>query len=121
MYKRQVRFAITLDEEVNKQAILDRIKNDKYVAATLKKSTNSVFSYGRDHGFYGRIYNQAVICMPSLSVTNFSDATKIAGFAFTPQDGNSLLSSVAAALYGFYGKDYKRYLNPLSEYIRDEV
>jgi hypothetical protein len=120
-YMHTIRFSMLLDEVITKEEVVNRIKQDPYIASTLKKSTNSVFSYGRDHGFYGRIYNQGVICMPSLSVSHFSDTTKITGFAFTPQDGNSLLSSVAAALYGFYGKEYKSYLSPLSEYIKDEV
>lgn len=120
-YMHTIRFSISLDETVTNEEVLTRIVQDKYVASTLKKTTNSVFSYGRDHGFYGRLYNQAVICMPALSISHFNEATRIAGFAFTPQDGNSLLSSVAASLYGFYGKEYKNFLSPLSEYIRNEV
>jgi len=120
-YMHTIRFSLALDETLSSEEITRRIQQDPYVATTLKKSTNSVFSYGRDHGFYGRIYNQAVICTPALSINHFSDMTKISGFAFTPQDGNSLLSSVAASLYGFYGEDYKGFLSPLTEYIKDEV
>ena len=39
-------------------------------------------------------------------VENLPGKTKISGFCFTPQDGNSLLSSIAAALYGIHDKDY---------------
>jgi len=120
-YMHTVRFSIILDEEVSHSEVVRRLKNDSFVATTVKKSSNSVFSFGRDHGFYGRIYSQSVVCLPTLSVNKFNDTTKITGFAFTPQDGNSLLSSVAATLYGLYGADYKKYLSAVTEFIKDEV
>ena len=68
------------------------------IALTHHKSANRVFSFGRDHGFYGRIYNQVVINESSVATFSNGENTKIVGFAFTPQDGNSLLSSAAAAI-----------------------
>ena len=55
--------------------------------------TSTVFSFGRDHGHFGRILNQTVVVVQTLNVRN---NTEITGFCFTPQDGNSLLSSIAA-------------------------
>jgi len=55
-----------------------------------------VFSFGRDHGYYGRILSQTVVVTPTLAVRR---AHEVYGFCFTPQDGNSLLSSMAAALW----------------------
>jgi glyceraldehyde-3-phosphate dehydrogenase (NAD(P)) len=66
------------------------------VAITDKRSANLIFSFGRDHGYYGRILSQTVVVRPTLAVRN---AREVYGFCFTPQDGNSLLSSIAAALW----------------------
>ena len=55
---------------------------------TNKKSSASVFSFGRDHGIFGRILNQTVIVTQSLAMHSDKE---IIGTCFTPQDGNSLL------------------------------
>ena len=36
------------------------------------------------------------------------DGTQITGYCFTPQDGNSLLSSVAATVWGLYPETYDK-------------
>jgi len=60
--------------------------------------------------------------MPSLFTSSLPDArTQVTGFSFTPQDGNSLLSSVAAAMYGLYGNDYLAKLDPIKRFLIDEV
>ena len=120
-YMHAVRFNIVLDGLHTRKQILDRLTNDSLVATTSRKSSNTVFSFGRDHGFYGRIYSQAVVSLPALSVNTLGDKTRVVGCAFTPQDGNSLLSSVAATLFGLHGDDYKNYLTSLLEFVNDEV
>ena len=75
---------------------MDRFRNNPRVAITQKRQANVIFSFGRDHGYYGRILSQTVVVQPSVTVHREKD---IYGFCFTPQDGNSLLSSVAAALW----------------------
>jgi len=60
------------------------------------EEVNERLSFGRDHGYYGRILSQAVVVLPTLLVR---DKREVYGFCFTPQDGNSLLSSVAATLW----------------------
>ena len=88
---------------------------------THKNIANKVFSFGRDHGYYGRIFNQTVVSLPSLSVVNKSRTTKITGFCFTPQDGNSLLSSVAAALYGTHGNKYIEKMALFDKFLFSEI
>ncbi len=61
-----------------------------------QEAANLIFSFGRDHGYYGRILSQTVVVLPTLNVRN---RREVYGFCFTPQDGNSLLSSIAAALW----------------------
>ena len=124
-YMHAIRFSVSLDEEVSLGEVLNRFKEDKFATLTHHTTANKVFSFGRDHGFYGIIYNQAVVCLPSVSVfpgpQSSSPGTIIKGFAFTPQDGNSILSSVAATLYGLHGSKYTNYLNSLLGFLLDEV
>ena len=122
-YMHAIRFAITLNENLTKTDVIERFRQDQFVTLTRHKTANKVFSYGRDHGFYGRIYNQVVVCMPSISTFpgRESKETLVTGFAFTPQDGNSLLSSAAACCYGLYDNDYVNYLSPILEFLENEV
>ena len=100
-----VRFSLKLSGNLTPSECIDRLRDDRFVALTQKSTTNKVFSFGRDHGFYGRIYNQAIVNEPSLFVRydKKKDVTSIKGYSFTPQDANSLLSSAAACLYGLHG------------------
>ena len=36
-----------------------------------------MFSFGRDHGHYGRILNQTVVSIPSLNIRNGNELRKI--------------------------------------------
>ncbi len=38
-----------------------RLKANRRIALTERRSSNQIFSFGRDHGYYGRILSQAVI------------------------------------------------------------
>jgi len=121
-YMHMVRFSLVVKGAPTLEQVLENLIDDKFVTTTHHTSANRIFSFGRDHGFYGRIYNQVVVCVPSLSVVNYSETmSKITGFVFTPQDGNSLLSSVAAALYGLYGTSYTTKLDSIARFLIDEV
>lgn len=96
-YMHSVWFNFELNRPTDKKTIVDRLKENVLVALTERKSANEVFSFGRDHGYYGRILSQTVISTPTLAVTD--GGRQIVGFCFTPQDGNSLLSSVAGAMW----------------------
>jgi len=122
-YMHVVRFTITLNEEMSAEEVTHRFKDDKFVTLTKHKTANKVFSFGRDHGFYGRIYNHVVVCQPSVSVfpRGSHKGSVVTGFAFTPQDGNSLLSSVVTALYGVHQEKYVDYLDVLEMLLQDEV
>ncbi|NIP17378.1 MAG: hypothetical protein GWM87_03875, partial [Xanthomonadales bacterium] len=56
---------------------------------------------------------------PSLAVRN--DGREVVGFCFTPQDGNSLLSSVSAASWLLNPDDYDQRVQCLRSYFFDEV
>jgi glyceraldehyde-3-phosphate dehydrogenase/erythrose-4-phosphate dehydrogenase len=117
-YMHAIHFNLRLAKPTTTQAILERIKKDDRMALTYKQSANSVFSFGRDYGHYGRILNQGVLVVPTLTVHN---GREVVGFCFTPQDGNALISSVAAACWFVYPESYEQKLNCLNDSIFDEV
>jgi glyceraldehyde-3-phosphate dehydrogenase (NAD(P)) len=122
-YMHVIRFAITVSEDLTCDTVISRLRKNKFVALTHKTCSNKVFSFGRDHGYYGRIYNQAVVSIPTLRVKRDlkKHETSVTGYCFTPQDGNSLLSSVAAALYGIHRDEYEQYLHSLDELLFDQI
>ena len=100
------------------QNIIDNLDSNDLIATTEKVNTNEVFSFGRDHGHFGRILNQTVVAIPSLNVRN---GTEITGFCFTPQDGNSILSSISATEWFLYPHSYEDKIQCLSPFFFDEV
>jgi len=116
-YMHTIYFNIEMKDALDLESIQDQIDLSPRIAWTHKKSANEVFSFGRDHGHYGRILNQTVFCLPSLSVVG----NKVVGFCFTPQDGNSLVSSVASALWLLDPDGYKSKLSVLYNYFFNEI
>jgi len=109
----KVKRPVTLDE------VIGKLEANKYVALTEKTMANPIFSFGRDQGFFGRILNQTVISVPTLTVR---DGHEITGFCFTPQDGNALLSSIAATAWLMYpGTCEERIHQFVYSYLFDEV
>ncbi len=117
-YMHTIFFDIHVKNSIHKEKLLEYIQANPRIAITYKTSANSVFSYGRDHGHFGRILNTTVIPIGSLTVRNDRE---IIGYCFTPQDGNSLLSSVSAACWFLYPDDYEDRIQCLSEFFLDEV
>jgi glyceraldehyde-3-phosphate dehydrogenase (NAD(P)) len=95
-YMHSLWFNLDLDRDITLEEVTRRLRENARVALTDKKAANLIFSFGRDHGYYGRILSQTVVVLPTLLVRN---RREVYGFCFTPQDGNSLLSSIAAALW----------------------
>ncbi|MGJ8655400.1 MAG: hypothetical protein ACSHX6_03035 [Akkermansiaceae bacterium] len=86
-----VRFNIDLKEPL-KESIGDLIDANPYVAKTRKFDSNILFEEGRRHGFQGRLYSHAIVVMDNFLVTE----TSLKGWAFVPQEGNSILSTLHA-------------------------
>ncbi len=109
----KVKRPVTLDE------VIGKLEANKYVALTEKTMANPIFSFGRDQGFFGRILNQTVVSVPTLTVR---DGHEITGFCFTPQDGNALLSSIAATAWLMYPDTCEQRMHQfVSTYLFDEV
>jgi glyceraldehyde-3-phosphate dehydrogenase (NAD(P)) len=117
-YMHITHFSLVVKESTNLQKVIDRLDANDRIALTEKSTANQVFSFGRDHGHYGRILNQAVVAVPTLHVRNDHE---ILGYAFTPQDGNSLLSSISAAEWYLYPHSFEEKIQCLQELFFDEV
>ena len=113
-----IHFNLLLRRPTSLKDVIHRITANPRIALTGKKSSASVFSFGRDHGLFGRILNQTVIVSQSLAIHNDKE---IIGTCFTPQDGNSLLSSLAATLWFLYPDSYEERLAPVRPYFFDEI
>jgi glyceraldehyde-3-phosphate dehydrogenase (NAD(P)) len=117
-YMHTVYFDLKLRRGVTLDEVMRRLKSNGRIALTNKKSSASVFSFGRDHGLFGRILNQTVIVTQSLGLKGDRE---VIGMCFTPQDGNSLLSSLAATLWFLYPDSYEERLKPVKPYCFSEI
>ncbi|MFQ5916709.1 MAG: hypothetical protein ACE5I0_02735 [Candidatus Binatia bacterium] len=117
-YMHAIHFNLLLRRGVTMDEVMRRIRANGRVALTNKKSAASVFSFGRDHGLFGRILNHTVIVTQSLTLKRDRE---VVGMCFTSQDGNSLLSSIAATLWFLYPDSYEERLTPLKPYFFNEI
>lgn len=116
-YMHALHFSLQLDRETTVKEAIDLLAANTRVALTHKRSANQIFSFGRDHGYYGRILSQTVVPIETLAVRN---GNELVGFCFTPQDGNALLSSIAATLWYLHGEVGNR-LDVLRPFLFQEV
>jgi glyceraldehyde-3-phosphate dehydrogenase (NAD(P)) len=86
-----VRFNIQLKEALS-ETPEELIKNQPFLSMTKKFDSNVVFELGRRYGFGGRIYEHAIVLISNLLISNKT----IKGWAFVPQEGNTLLSTIRA-------------------------
>ena len=117
-YMHTIFFDIKVKRPTDRDKLLTLIRANDRMSVTYKSSANTVFSFGRDYGHYGRILNVTVVAWPTVAVRNDHE---IVGYCFTPQDGNSLLSSVSAATRFVYPEDYEKRIQCLKPYFFDEV
>jgi glyceraldehyde-3-phosphate dehydrogenase (NAD(P)) len=117
-YMHAIHFNLHLRRGITLEEVLRRLKGNGRIALTHKKSMGSVFSFGRDHGIFGRILNQTVIVTQSLTLKSDHE---VVGMCYTPQDGNSLLSSIAATLWFLYPDSYEERIAPLKPYFFREI
>ena len=116
------------DKKMTTDEVVQRFIDDPYTAITYKKQSSQVFSFGREHGHFGRILDQSVLVLPTLLVQNEKKGTtltgsRIVGYCFTPQDGNSLLSSATAIVHYMHEntEEATKMLSCLTKFQFDEV
>jgi glyceraldehyde-3-phosphate dehydrogenase (NAD(P)) len=118
LYMHSIWFDLHLSENIDVDEAKKRFESNHRVAVTNKQLASLVFSFGRDHGYYGRILNQTVVVLPTLTVRN---GKEVIGFCFTPQDGNSLLSSVAVIEHVLCHDMWEENMRKLDSYLFSEV
>jgi glyceraldehyde-3-phosphate dehydrogenase type II len=117
-YMHVVWFDLKVKEPTSKEKVIKLLKDNDRIALTEHKSANEIFSFGRDQGIYGRILNQTVIVESTINVKN---GNQISGFCFTPQDGNSLLSSIAATIRFLNPHSFQDKINSLLPFFYDMI
>ena len=85
----RIRTSVVVDD------VVERLERAPDLALTHRFDSNRVFEMGRRHGFFGRIYSQAVVVSNNLERLGRDTI----GWAFVPQEGNTLLSTIAAFLH----------------------
>ena len=117
-----ISFQLELKKSLAPEEVERRFRANPLTAVTYWLTNNEVFSAGRDWGHFGRILNQTVVHLPSLQV--ISGGREIVGRCSTPQDGNALLSSVAATLWfrdpKTYQEEMKKHFYKLP-FVFDEI
>jgi glyceraldehyde-3-phosphate dehydrogenase type II len=117
-YMHTLWFDLDLHHDTTLEEVKSALRNNTRIACTNKRAVNQIFSFGRDHGYFGRILSQTVIPTSTLAVPK---PRKIVGFCYTPQDGNSLLSSIAATLRYLDVSKLEENLDELRPYIFREI
>lgn len=117
-YMHAIHFSIEVNKDTTREDVLRRMRDERRVSVTHKNSASTIFSFGRDHGLFGRILNQTVVSLPTVAVRN---SREVVGFCFTPQDGNSLLSSICVALWHMYDRGHDARMRHLRKYCFPEV
>ena len=118
-YMHTLWFHLRFQRATTLEKIMKNLKQNPLIAVTQKMSANLIFAFGRDYGLYGRILNNTVVSLPALHLS--ADGKDLHGFCFTPQDGNSLISSVAATLWLLDPNSYTKKLQALAPYLFSEI
>jgi len=117
-YMHIAHFNVELKRAISISEAMRRFQENHLVARTNYSTTNKVFSEARDDSnIAGRILNQTVLLEKSLQIIG----RRVYGTCFTPQDGNALLSSVAAALWLIDPKTYKTKMKVFDKYLFDVI
>lgn len=108
-----VRFNVIFKNTIGIKEMLQKIELNKYVAATQKFDSNIVFELGRKYGKLGRLYSHAIFVDNNLLISE----KNIKGWAFIPQEGNTILSTIAAFLIQTQNENYQKIINKISSDI----
>ena len=110
-------FNLAFENSLKLDAAISDLENSEYLMATEKLSSNKVFSFGRDHGYHGRLLSHGIVAVDSLHDKD----NNLTGYCFTPQDGNALLSSVAASVNYFYEDSWKEKMDVFDQYLFKQI
>ena len=89
-----VRFNFKLNKSISHDQLKSNISSNPYLSVTNKFDSNVIFELGRRYGFQGRIYSHAIVVHENLLI----EENTVKGWAFVPQEGNSILSTLHSFL-----------------------
>ncbi len=89
-----VRFSLTLNSAIDHEKMNQSIAGNPFIATTSKFDSNVVFELGRRYSRYGRLFSHAIVNWNNLLVDETTNTIK--GWAFIPQEGNTLISTIHA-------------------------
>lgn len=102
-----VRFNVKLKNPISQKFVEDKIALNPMISTTTKFDSNFVFERGRRFGFQGRIFSHAIIVENNLLLND----NTIKGWAFIPQEGNTILSTIHAFLLQTKTEDIEGKMN----------
>ena len=115
-YMHTMLFDLEIKSPIHFQEAKERLKSNPLVVFTRFDTTGRVLDRARNASkIHGRILNQTVFKEDTLNVSE--DGTRIRGTCFTPQDGNALLSSVAATLWLLDPNTYKEKMGVFDKFL----
>jgi len=112
-----VRFSLKMKDKIDLNLMTELIAENPYIATTSKYDSNVIFELGRRYSRYGRLYSHAIMNWNNILLDEAENAIK--GWAFIPQEGNSLLSTIHAFLLQT-GQDEKNIEMVQSQLLRKE-
>jgi len=91
-----VRFSIELKNALSQEQIESLIAENPMISATKTFDSNILFELGRRYGFAGRLYSHCIVNYNNLLFEE--NGRTIKGWAFVPQEGNTIISTLHAFL-----------------------
>lgn len=91
-----VRFNIKMNKLLDLKKINQAILDSTFVSVSEKFDSNIIFEMGRRYSPYGRLFSHTIININNLLLDKQNNAIK--GWAFIPQEGNTILSTIHAFL-----------------------
>lgn len=91
-----VRFNISVKKKMQIKDLSNLILKNKFISTSSKFDSNLIFELGRKYSPYGRLYSHSIIIDNNLLLDETGN--RIKGWAFIPQEGNTILSTINAFL-----------------------
>jgi glyceraldehyde-3-phosphate dehydrogenase (NAD(P)) len=89
-----IRYSISLGKETDIFELKTSINRNRSISVTKKFDSNVIFELGRRYSRYGRLFSQTILNDNNIIFDKFNKTVK--GWAFVPQEGNTLLSTIHA-------------------------
>ena len=114
-------FNLAFNRDITKDEMIERLRGNLRVAVTDKRNCNEIFSFGRDHGYYGRILSQTVVVLPTLAVRRKRRALRLLLHAPGRQLPALLGRGRALADRTGPGESVSKRLDPLRRFMYQEI